>query len=263
MTKIIIIVVLVIILFVVYTVLTTNWDQVLKIEEIIPDELKTDSYGDLEVKITFVHLKGDDIKKYKITTNTTHSSGNFIQPLEKNFTEIIYEESTEIGTMVPVEIKKTEGTELHYTLNLHLYANDEYQEKYQIPLIVKPDISFRQYPGESSNALVFDDLDIQKIHLTNGEEQSIDFKIKQELAGNFDNVRVVPNVDNNYNRFIAIDVLQIEKTFDFVGEETVHSIPIKATNSEGDLIKYQMELVLLNNNELMDTRMIDVFVVPE
>lgn len=252
---------LLIAVFVGYSLITTNWDQVLKIEDIDPKELETGRFGDPELKLTFTPVKDEDIENYKITTNSTNSSGKFIKTLDKTFTEKISAGSVEIGTMTPVRIIQTEGTELTYLLNLYLYANDEFQEKYQVPLILVSDTNFPPYLGEGSKSLVFADLDITEINLLDdGEQKLIDFKIKQELSGNFENVRVVPYVDNNRNNFVEIDTLQEEKIFDFVGEETVHSISIKAINSEGEQIKYKMQLALLNNDELMDYRIIDVFV---
>ncbi len=266
MTKTKILLGLAIALIVLYGIFGINWNQVLKIVEIEPDELKVETFSDADIKITFNNIGDSDIENYKIIANTTHSSGKYIQTLDAKFAEIIGAGATEITTMTPVKILRTEGSEISYLLNLYLYANGEFQEKYQLPLtVVSTSSNFPPYSSESDDkSIVFVDLDLASIDLINNDgEKTIDFKIKQEKDGLFDNVRVVPFVENNRNGFIEIETLPVEKIFDFIGEDTkTYSMPIKALKSEGDQIKYRLQLVLLSNDIQMDTKMIDVIIKP-
>lgn len=245
----------------------STWDSLyggLRIEKIEPDKLTLEQFGDAEINLTFVNHGDSDIENYEIRTSVKHSSGKYLQTNNATFTEKIGKDGgTQQVTMKPVRVLQKEGSELSYSVTLDLYTNGDFEKEYKLPVtIVNTSPSFPIYKKSNDNELiVFSGLNTGTINLFEGEETTIDFRVKMEKSGSFDKIRIEPFLENHRGQFLEIESHIEDEKLDVIAEETGKiSIHIKALKSEGEKIKYRLQLVLFNDQEQMDSEIIDVVI---
>jgi len=264
-----IIIIVVLVLYGIYNYTEKDRSGGLRIEN-FPNELTITKLGIHEIELTFTNHTTEDINDYHIITNTTKSSGPYIEALSDEFDSIVGSNGgTQIETMRIIDVRFPEGNEMYYVLDLYLYANDDFEKKYSLPVkIISSSQSFPLFNDtEDNESVVFAQFNTNQIELFEGEEKTIDFRMeckKNCTPDNpFENLRVIPYLENHRGQILEISNYIEDESLDKVDEKTgIASMSIRAVESEGEYIKYRLQLVLKNNDVQMDTRIIDVIIKP-
>lgn len=244
--------------------ISNDWFGGLRIEN-LPDKITTQNFDRPKITFNFKNHGNEDVQDYHIIMNTTHPSENHMAITEISFDQVIGDGGSREETITPIRISDDEGSELWHTLNWYLYANGEFEKHYSISIVIESNSqSFPLYrEGANDKSLIFSELSTTSLELNgdNKEEKTIEFRIKNNKGGSFDDIRIVPFIDNHSGGYLEILAHEEDEKLDTKGEDTGSiSIPVKALKSTADKIKYQVQLVLLNGNTQMDTKMIDVII---
>ncbi len=202
----------------------------------------------------------------KINVIPENSSVEYLTTNSKSYGDIeMGKDSSRKLSISPIKALKSEGQELVYNVNLVLNANNKEQDRHLIKVKVTPNFisDYRAESSKNSNELRFEDFTTNSIMLKPKDEKSLEFKVKSYNNLQYDNIYIIPEIENNSGKYFEIQKTQSNEILNVEGDKTgVITIPIKGLKSEGSELHYKINLILFNGNTRMDNKLVDLIITP-
>ncbi len=239
----------------------------LRLEKIEPSVLHVKPFNESNMDLTLKSYADQKFDKIRIEIDVKDSSEKFLKPLVKNFDEIIEGvESSRNISMKVVDVKNSEGYEMHYDAEIVLFANETVQDVEPIEIIIEPTSS----PSPVNPSNLPRDIKLENFNSENfvirGEDdsQTIEFQVKSYENNKFEDIRIESTIQNSSGEFLRISDITSNETLNEKGDTTGFlSITIEVLGTEGHEIKYKVDLTLFSNNQMMDKKQIDVTIINE
>ena len=239
----------------------------LRLEKIEPSVLHVKPFNESNIDLTLKSYAAQKFDKIRIEIDVKDSSEKFLKPLVKNFDEIIEGvESSRNLSMKVVDVKNSEGYEMHYDAEIILFANETMQDVEPIEIIIAPTSSpFSVNPASLPRDIKLENFNSENFVIRGVDDsQTIEFQVKSYESKKFEGIRIESTVQNSSGEFLRISDITSNETLNEKGDTTGFlSIPIEVLGTEGREIKYKVDLTLFSNNQMMDKKQIDVTIINE
>lgn len=237
-----------------------------EIENIDPKKLSLQKFQDKEITFDLKNYGSEDVTEVEIHVFSPFASPNFLRLHNETFNERIGADGGILSfSMKPASAYDSEGSEIIYNVELRPFINGEYTDSEFITINVVPSIQPR-LPFDIDNnveQIIFTEFNSKDFEIHPGEEKLFEFRVKSNEDGLVDNMKVDVHIVNKKTEFIKMEEIIILGSLREKGDQTGKlTISILASNSEGDEIKYQVYLILYEDNTQMDVEKINVILKP-